>query len=87
MKLIIFIVILYLAYRAFKYRISTNVISGSKTSTDPEKQMDSIMVKDPVCEVYFPQKNGIPLNIHGKTLYFCSENCKDTYLAQKADLK
>ncbi len=84
MKLLIVIIILYLAYRAFKYWALTNVIPGPTASTGSETQIDDIMVKDPVCEVYFPKRNGISLNIDGKILYFCSEECKNKYLGQKS---
>jgi uncharacterized protein len=83
MRVLVFIIILYLAYRAVKYWMITNVIPGPKSSTGSEKQIDDIMVKDPVCEVYFPKRSGISVNIDGKTLYFCSEECKNKYLAQK----
>jgi uncharacterized protein len=83
MRLLIILLIFYLAYRAFKHWIVTNVISGPKTSTGSERQIDDIMVKDPVCEVYFPKRSGIPLNIDSKTLYFCSEDCKNKYLEKK----
>jgi uncharacterized protein len=84
MKLLIIIIILYLAYRAFKYWMLTTIIPGPKVSTGSERQIDDIMVKDPVCEVYFPKKSGVSLSIEGKTLYFCSEECKDKYLSKKA---
>lgn len=84
MKLLIFIIILYLAYRALKYRIFTSAVPGPKTSTGSERQIDDIMVKDPVCEVYFPKRSGISLTVDGKFLYFCSEDCKNKYLEKKA---
>jgi len=83
MKLLIIIIILYLAYRAFKYWMLTNIIPGPKASTGSERQIDDIMIKDPVCEVYFPKRSGISLSIEGETLYFCSEECKDKYLSKK----
>jgi uncharacterized protein len=83
MRLLILLLIFYLAYRALKYWIFTNVLPGSKTTTEPERQIDDIMVKDPVCEVYFPKRSGVSLNIDGHTIYFCSKECKDKYLSNK----
>jgi YHS domain-containing protein len=37
------------------------------------------MLKDPHCGVYFPRKEGVPLNVDGETLYFCSTRCRDAY--------
>lgn len=81
MKLLIIIIIFYLAYRAFKHRMAAHIIRGPKTSNEPGMQIDDIMVKDPFCDVYFPRKSGVSLRIKGETLYFCSQECKDKYLA------
>jgi uncharacterized protein len=83
MRILIILLIFYLAYRAFKYWIFTNLIPGPRSSTGSEKQIDDVMVKDPVCEVYFPKRSGISINIDGKTVHFCSEDCKDKYLEKK----
>jgi uncharacterized protein len=85
MKLLIIIIILYLAYRALKYRIFTNMVPGPKNSTGSERQIDDIMVKDPVCEVYFPKRSGISLTVDGKVLYFCSEDCKNKYMSKNTN--
>ena len=42
--------------------------------------VDDVMVKDPFCETYFPQRNGIKRVIGGQTYYFCSTECRDKYL-------
>jgi len=34
-----------------------------------------------VCKVYFTRKDGMCLMIGGKELCFCSEECRDKYLA------
>lgn len=84
MKLLILLIIFYLAYRALKYRIRGNMFSGPKNSTGSERQIDNIMVKDPVCGVYFQKNSGISTRIDGETVCFCSEECKDKYLAKNA---
>jgi uncharacterized protein len=84
MKLLLIIIILYLAYRAFKFWIHTHVITGLKYSKDSERQIDDIMIKDPVCEVYFPKRSGVTATVNGEVFYFCSEECKDKFLAKKS---
>jgi len=49
----------------------------SKTSGE----IDDIMIKDPLCEIYFPKKDGVHLRDDGKDLYFCSDTCRDKYVA------
>ncbi|MGE5633063.1 MAG: YHS domain-containing protein [Caulobacteraceae bacterium] len=38
------------------------------------------MVLDPVCGMYVNPETAIKQNIDGKTYYFCSENCRKTFL-------
>ncbi len=85
MKLLVIIIILYLAYRALKYRLHINMTPKSKYSKGSERQIDDIMVKDPMCEVYFPKRSGIPLTIDGKTFYFCSNDCKEKFMSKETN--
>ena len=88
MRLLIFLVLLYLGYKAVKVWIRRNVLTGTNASrhAGPGNQIDEMMVKDPVCEIYFPKNTGVVLQIDGKTLHFCSEECKEKYLSEINDL-
>ena len=37
------------------------------------------MVKDPVCGVYVPLSSSVRKIVDGRTVYFCSVKCKDSY--------
>ena len=39
------------------------------------------MVKDPVCGLYIPLDRSLSIEARGKTVYFCSERCRDSYRA------
>ncbi|MBW2591589.1 MAG: hypothetical protein JRE58_01050 [Deltaproteobacteria bacterium] len=47
-------------------------------------EIDDIMVKDPYCQIYFPRRNGIHLHLNGEDLYFCSPECRDNFIKDKA---
>ncbi len=38
-----------------------------------------VMVKDPACGTYLPQKDAIRATVRGRTLYFCSIQCLSDY--------
>lgn len=40
------------------------------------------LVKDPQCGTYVPARSAFKADVKGKTLYFCSEKCRDSYLAK-----
>ncbi|MEW6259738.1 MAG: YHS domain-containing protein [Thermodesulfobacteriota bacterium] len=45
------------------------------------------MIQDPVCGVYFPQKSGFPFDVDGKTLYFCSDECRKKFRERTFEVK
>ena len=79
MKLLFLIIIAYLAYRAVKSWVVRNLQApGQNDSRHPS--IDDVMVKDPVCGIYFPQREGVELRRGGQTFLFCSAACRDRFL-------
>jgi YHS domain-containing protein len=70
MRLLIFIAIIYIVYKALKSWILKNLPA---------------VVKDPYCEVYFPKRKGIQLKVKGEDLYFCSPECRDKFIESKSN--
>ena len=71
------------------YRVLKSVLGGSGTgrvdsSYGPPDQVDDVMVKDPVCGTYFPKRDAVTVNTSHDVLYFCSDKCRDRYLAQNS---
>ena len=83
MKLLIFLLIGYICYRTVKNWMMKNPSFQGEVPSNPAAEIDDIMLKDPYCGVYFPQRNGVLLNENGTDLYFCSEECQQKYIAQK----
>jgi len=80
MKLLILVLIGYLAYRSFK----SWVLNNSQQSTmqgNAAAEIDGDMVKDPYCGVYFAKRDGVLLRHQGKDMHFCSEDCRDKFLS------
>jgi YHS domain-containing protein len=82
LKNLILIVMIFVVYRIIKQML----LDPMKKDNNPyplEKNRgesaDDLMIKDPECGVYFPQRQGISLRVDGQTLYFCSEKCRDDY--------
>ena len=82
MKLLLLIIIAYLGYRAVKSWVMRNLQApGQNDSRHPS--IDDVMVKDPVCGIYFPQREGVELRHGGQTLVFCSTACRDRFLEKQ----
>jgi uncharacterized protein len=83
-KLLLLIVIVYLTYRAVKSWLLRNLqVPGQNAPHNPK--IDDTMVKDPVCGVYFPRREGVELRRNGQVYIFCSEACRDRFLEENGD--
>jgi uncharacterized protein len=83
MRLLILLGLLYLGYRFLKPWIIKETPAQKPAFEKKSAEIDDVMVKDPHCGVYFAKKDGVHLNVKGEDLYFCSEECKDTFLDKK----
>ncbi len=80
MKFLILVLIGYLAYRSFKSWV-LNSSTQSSVQGNGAAEIDGDMVKDPHCGIYFAKRDGVLLRLQGKDIYFCSEACRDKFLA------
>ncbi len=79
-KNLVLIAVIYLVYRTIKSVMLKGMnLPEVNTKGGQSRGADDEMIKDPVCGVYFPQRDGVSLNTQGETLYFCSEKCRDDY--------
>ena len=82
MKLLLIIIIGYLAYRTAKSWIKRN-IGAMGHGQDARHSIDDVMVKDPVCGIYFPRREGVELQYEGEVYLFCSTACRDRFLEEQ----
>jgi len=80
MRLLILLGLIYLCYRALKSWMIQSGLSQNTVSGDTTQQIDDEMIKDPVCDLYFPKKDGVRLKSEGKDYYFCSSDCRDKFV-------
>jgi len=81
MKLLIIILIGYLAYRSFRSCLLKNTMQQQNAMQgEAGGEIEDDMVKDPYCDVYITRRDGVHLRHAGEDLYFCSEECRDKYL-------
>lgn len=80
MRILILILLVYLGYRVLKAIVMSGTTGHPPQDRESLRMVDDVMVKDPLCDTYFPKKDGIKTVIQGETLYFCSEKCRDEYL-------
>ena len=84
MRLLIFLGVIYLAYRAVKSWVSQGTTQRS-VFEKPAGEIDDVMIKDPFCGIYFPKRDGAHQKLDGEDLYFCSAECRDKYMASRSE--
>jgi len=82
-KLILLLVIVYLAYRVARSWAIGKLSGTGPVGNSPGSRLDDVMVKDPVCGIHFPRREGVPLQHKGQTFLFCSNECRDRFLKEQ----
>jgi YHS domain-containing protein len=82
MRLLIFLGLVYLCYRVLKSWMLKHSPAPRTNAGQTAGEIDDVMIKDPVCEVYFPRKDGVHLKAGGQDLFFCSTACRDKFVHQ-----
>ncbi|MEW5910384.1 MAG: hypothetical protein AB1659_11330 [Thermodesulfobacteriota bacterium] len=86
-RLIIFIIGVYISYRILKAWMTGAPIPKRPVSGKKRDAIDDVMIKDPVCQVYFPKRQGVHLRHQGEDFYFCSTRCRERYLEMQNRLE
>lgn len=82
-KLLIYIIVGVLVFRLVKSLVGGQAKRQDRMAGQAPERVDDVMVKDPQCGAYFPQRKAVALNDAGEELYFCSVDCRDRYAALK----
>lgn len=79
-KILILGFLFYLLYR-FLTGGKKQVRKGGQT----EPPVHDVLVEDPVCKVCVPRKQAVVLKEADETIYFCSTECREKFIATKGD--
>lgn len=78
-RFVIFAILCYILYRLIKSLALPSTKKSAEPFTQPGQVITDEMVIDPQCHVYIPKREAITAKIEGKTVYFCSKECKKKY--------
>lgn len=86
LRILVIAVLLYIGYRL--------ITGGKKNSRDdnstsdaqkPDGPVQDVLVEDPICHSLVPKQQAIHLKHRGSMVYFCSEECCNTFIAKKGE--
>jgi len=79
-KLVIFLLVGYFALKTIKGIFGQGTSARMEANGRRSEEIDDLMVKDPNCQTYIPRRDAVQAEQNGETYYFCSRECRDTYL-------
>ncbi|MCD6306005.1 MAG: YHS domain-containing protein [Deltaproteobacteria bacterium] len=79
-RILIFIFLGYVAYRALRKYLAP----GPKPEPPAPAGVGSVdeMVQDPLCKTYVPRRTAYRRTVNGREYFFCSEACADRFEEQ-----
>ena len=81
-RLLILAVLLYIAWRLIRNLIREKIETEAEKRQQQKSEgapVEDVLVEDPVCHTLIPKHQAIRLRQDGKTYYFCSDKCCDTF--------
>ncbi|MCE5243276.1 MAG: hypothetical protein ABFD98_03995 [Syntrophobacteraceae bacterium] len=78
-RILFFGLLIFLVYMLLK---SSGLLpwGGRDEEEEDSSASDADLVQDPQCKSYFLKQRGVKAQVGGRTIYFCSEACRDKYL-------
>jgi len=87
LRLLFLLMIFLLIQKVISYIFRGLFSSGGWKQTNEvssgNKAIRGRMVKDPQCGMYVASSLALSVQEKGQTLFFCSEDCRNTYLKEK----
>lgn len=74
-------VVIWVLYRVLRSWMAGPVRQNQDNLRGGGGQVLDVMVQDPQCGTYVPRQEALRVVVNGQERYFCSEACRDAYLA------
>lgn len=82
LRIVIIVVLLYLLYRLL---FAGRIAASRRKKPSGEEPLSDVLREDPVCGKLVPSRQALVWEHKGKTHYFCSRQCRDTFRNQQGD--
>lgn len=84
LRLVILAILVYIGYRLLTGgRKKENKNGKEMPTTGGSVGVSDVLVEDPVCHILIPKGQAVHLQHHGNMVYFCSEDCCNTFIEKR----
>jgi hypothetical protein len=84
-RLIFYGLAIYFGYRILKPWLASFIQSGREDLQGESSSREAELIRDPQCGTYFLAQRGVEARIGGRSVSFCSKECRDKYLVSHGD--
>jgi hypothetical protein len=81
-RLIFYGIVIYVGYRILKPWVVSLIQSAKEDPHVQPSSQEAELIRDPQCGSYFLTQRGVEAKIDGRSVYFCSTECRDKYLVK-----
>jgi uncharacterized protein len=79
-RVLFYALLIYFGYLILKSLAKAVLRSGKNEAGEGSSPENTELIKDPQCGAYFLRQRGVAAQVEGKTVFFCSEGCRDGYI-------
>jgi YHS domain-containing protein len=86
LRLAVLAILIYVGYRLLIGSLQKKKKTrAAKPAAGEAAPVSDILVEDPVCRILVPKGQAIHLQHQGKMVYFCSEECCNTFIEKRGE--
>ncbi|MBU1565285.1 MAG: YHS domain-containing protein [Proteobacteria bacterium] len=86
LRIIILVVLFYIAWRLiFGGRKASDTAQKNGRSQASDRGLNDTLKEDPVCKKLVPSRQAVQFEWRGKKLYFCSQECCNTFRTNQGE--
>jgi len=79
-RLLFYGILFYVGYRILKPWVASLLQSSKEDPHGQSSSQEAELIRDPQCGTYFLTQRGVEARVGGRTVFFCSRECRDKYL-------
>lgn len=82
-RLVIIAILLYIGYLLITGGGGKKKKEKKDKETNGSSSTSDVLVEDPVCKKLVPKRQAVHIQHEGENIYFCSDQCCNTFISDK----
>lgn len=79
-RLFYYIFMAYMIFSVYRFIVGW---SRKRPAVKDRARLSGVMVKDEICQIYFPRENAFRETVDGREYFFCSKECRKKFFDKR----